>query len=858
MKTSFKTDLSAALRSATAIFIILFMPLLSSICFAEGIKPAELNFEPVGGGKFIYCNNTEGIFREYLSDSSNPNPRYAMSNPDLGPDRYYIYLTHINYTYGYDENYNPAGLGFDVELDLEITAKEDSVLRINRAAFETPKVRRYIDGSGNMKYEYPTWGAEDAVATMLGGDIYMLNSDVVFKNSGYSPKTVTIKKGETVWLSSYVDNYSACGMILPVFMTADTELLSGRVDMNVVELRSKDGKLSDRSDFDRNKTAFGSYLRDRCLKGVADSLPEVEADLEYVIDDSVAGGSYLPVTFKNQYTPEAVTVESWVTNLNPQDDIWSKYITVESDMLALKYYDPSKLDYYGKNVPQSKRDSVWVFDTRHSDSKEYIPESGMTADNYSPNFELDVSRDNHGYGCSMGNYGVTERYNLRITNNGDRTRYFNYDAATSAGIIVTIRNRDGSLRSGTEHPIISKGGHGTNIVTDTCAFAELPPHETTEFSLETLLPVNYLGGLKNAFRISDEKPELTFLTSEKTPLPDYDTIYNKYYDRYMSGADAETKELLAGNLDNFEVTETGKGYMLRFKAWDANPNFQGNFQNLGSDIYFLDNNFCYVGKSHFDALPSKAACSGGKYIVTLRNGKRLFSADEGKTWCEPFWSASEDGNLDKILVSLNGEFLDFDVDPILLNDRTLVPMRKIFEALGMTVSWNDSAQTATAANKDTVISFTVGSNIAWVNVSDFEMDTYPVLRGDRTMIPLRALSESLGYRVSWNDFSETAFIDDYPEMPSGGGKYYAIYREGYRDNRIELVRFNTNIADPTLVWDGAVTVAGEGSEILGDRKYYLDEESNTWVPFEENYGTISNNASMIIKSNIPVTHTVSE
>ena len=81
-------------------------------------------------------------------------------------------------------------------------------------------------------------------------------------------------------------------------------------------------------------------------------------------------------------------------------------------------------------------------------------------------------------------------------------------------------------------------------------------------------------------------------------LGDYTTILNTYYDEYNAKANAETKELLQGNLNNFEVTETAYGYMLRFKEWDANPNSQGDFKTLGSDIYFLDKNFSYMGKSH--------------------------------------------------------------------------------------------------------------------------------------------------------------------------------------------------------------------------------------------------------------------
>ena len=107
------------------------------------IEAPDLRFTPAGGGKFIYCNNEEGIGRHVLADSSNPNPIYTMNHENLTPDRYLVYLTHINYTYSIDEYYQPNGMGFNIELDMEIKAKEDSVLTINNAVFETPKIRRY-------------------------------------------------------------------------------------------------------------------------------------------------------------------------------------------------------------------------------------------------------------------------------------------------------------------------------------------------------------------------------------------------------------------------------------------------------------------------------------------------------------------------------------------------------------------------------------------------------------------------------------------------------------------------------------------------------------------------------------------
>lgn len=858
------------------IFFISLSILCTSIAgHAEStVKPADLEFTPSGGGKYIYCNNTEGIFRDSFADSSNPNPRYTMNNENLKPDKYYVYLTHINYATEY-VNGTAQGLANAAELDLEIYAKEDSVLKINNAAYETPIVEKCRKPNGEEFMYQTDWGGMNACATMLEHEVWELDSYKRFDDYGFTPKTVTMKQGETVWLSQFIENYRACGMVLPVFMTADTELVSGMVDMNVVELKSKDGKLGDRSDFDRTKVAFGSYLRDRCHKGVANSLPEVSTSLSYKINDSTPEGAYLPVTLSNQYVPDGTTLNEWVTNLNTQSDIWSKYTTAESDMLPLYYYDPAKRSYYGKNVPESKRDDVWVFDTKHSDTKAFVAGTGYTEDNYIPNYVLDIQKDNLDFAASMGNYGVTTRYKLKITNECNKTRYFRYDATTSANLIVAIRDADGNYtkdkvkarimdgdNSKTEYinlPVIAKGGDSWTRKTDTCAYVELPPNKTTEFMLDTILPVNYLGGTGNAFIITDTEPEFTFVSDNFTRDRYYNTIQDNYYAQYMSSANEYTKNYLEGNLNFFEVTETDYGYMLRWKEWDDHPNSAGQYyKHLGQIIYFLDESFNLVGEYQFEKFPAKALCTNGKYIIKFTDGSRLFSTD-GIDWAEPYWNESDDETINDIIVKLDKEYIAFDQPPILYHDRTLVPMRFIFQKFGMTVGWDEATMTATAANNDAVISFTIDNNIATVNGKQFVLDTMPLLVNDRTLIPLRFLSENLGYNVEWKETPQEVIITSLPELPKHSQGNYVIYREGYRDNRIELVLFDSvskgmngvdmiNSELAVLNWIDGISVKDGG--VFNDVKYYYDADTNSWVEFESGYGSISNHAASIIKSNL--------
>ena len=70
-----------------------------------------------------------------------------------------------------------------------------------------------------------------------------------------------------------------------------------------------------------------------------------------------------------------------------------------------------------------------------------------------------------------------------------------------------------------------------------------------------------------------------------------------------------------------------------------------------------------------------------------------------------------------IKVVLNGSEISFDQHPIIENGRTLVPLRAIFEALGAKVSWNDASKTVTSLKESTTVELTIDSNEMKVNGS---------------------------------------------------------------------------------------------------------------------------------------------
>ena len=82
--------------------------------------------------------------------------------------------------------------------------------------------------------------------------------------------------------------------------------------------------------------------------------------------------------------------------------------------------------------------------------------------------------------------------------------------------------------------------------------------------------------------------------------------------------------------------------------------------------------------------------------------------------------------------------------------RTLVPMRGIYEAIGATVEWDGVTRTAFAMKGDTYTTVQIGNKKAFVNNEEHTLDVEAVITNDRTFLPLRFVAEALGAQVEWD------------------------------------------------------------------------------------------------------------
>ena len=103
------------------------------------------------------------------------------------------------------------------------------------------------------------------------------------------------------------------------------------------------------------------------------------------------------------------------------------------------------------------------------------------------------------------------------------------------------------------------------------------------------------------------------------------------------------------------------------------------------------------------------------------------------------------------IVNVDNEAVIYDAAPVIRNDRTLVPIRIITEALGGKVDWNGATKEVTLSINDKEIKMTIGKALEKYGVA-------PVIIDGRTFVPVRFVADELGANVAWDDATKTVTI----------------------------------------------------------------------------------------------------
>lgn len=114
---------------------------------------------------------------------------------------------------------------------------------------------------------------------------------------------------------------------------------------------------------------------------------------------------------------------------------------------------------------------------------------------------------------------------------------------------------------------------------------------------------------------------------------------------------------------------------------------------------------------------------------------------------------------DSIKLEVNKQEVIFDVEPLIVENRSLVPIRPVFEALGLEVSWDEKSRTVSGSNGDNLIKLQIDKEMASVNGKDIKLELPSVIIKGRAMAPVRFIGQAVGADVNWDPVTKTVSIN---------------------------------------------------------------------------------------------------
>lgn len=220
------------------------------------------------------------------------------------------------------------------------------------------------------------------------------------------------------------------------------------------------------------------------------------------------------------------------------------------------------------------------------------------------------------------------------------------------------------------------------------------------------------------------------------------------------------------NLDKFIVLlEDGKtttdmeDIPTAFKEMGYSQKIQKMFVNneaFGIDYYILDElGDLYLYDSKYSTI--KKVEENIEYFTS--GSMNYYAVDENGQILSNSMAFTSDDWILTTNITYNGNKINSNVPPYVKDGRTLAPIRAILEALGMTVAWDGTTQTATAVKADITISVTINSNIAVVNGVQKTLDVPAEITNGRTFVPVRFFAEALNMNVDWDGYTKTVIIE---------------------------------------------------------------------------------------------------
>lgn len=194
---------------------------------------------------------------------------------------------------------------------------------------------------------------------------------------------------------------------------------------------------------------------------------------------------------------------------------------------------------------------------------------------------------------------------------------------------------------------------------------------------------------------------------------------------------------------------------------------------------------------------------------------------------------------------------DSNTSPVIIDNRTLLPIRALIEAFGGAVDFNSNDKTVTLTYNNNVIQLQINSTTAYVNETEKELDTAPVILNGRTMLPVRFIADNFGLSTSWDADTKTVTVsdniteNDNTVVTTKQGKLQGTYDDGvYRYLGVPYATAEEKFvqASPVEPWEGIRTayeygnispqaaILGIGESDAGEGTDNNCQNLNIWTP----------------------------
>ncbi|MCH5212701.1 MAG: copper amine oxidase N-terminal domain-containing protein [Oscillospiraceae bacterium] len=130
---------------------------------------------------------------------------------------------------------------------------------------------------------------------------------------------------------------------------------------------------------------------------------------------------------------------------------------------------------------------------------------------------------------------------------------------------------------------------------------------------------------------------------------------------------------------------------------------------------------------------------------------KLFIAAAAAAGISAAFAVNAYAEADIITVKVDNETVEFDQNPVIVDPGyTMVPIRAVFEKAGAVVDWDQETQTASISKGDYTVTIKYGDSAMYKNGERIELDSPAIIENNRTLIPVRAIAEAMDYAVTWD------------------------------------------------------------------------------------------------------------